>query len=82
MAYVITDACTKDFVCVESCPTNSIHPTQDENADAVAQLFINPDECIDCGACASNCPAGAIFSAEELPADKADFVAKNAAYFN
>jgi NAD-dependent dihydropyrimidine dehydrogenase PreA subunit len=44
-------------------------------------LFINPDECIDCGNCASLCPQGAIFSGDELPADKADFAEKNAAFF-
>jgi ferredoxin len=82
MAYVITDACTKDFVCVEGCATNAIHPTQEEDATNVTQLFINPDECIDCGNCAANCPSGAIFTVEELPADKAEFAEKNAAYFN
>jgi ferredoxin len=45
-------------------------------------LFINPDECIDCGNCASICPQGAIFSADDLMADKAHFAEKNKAYFN
>jgi NAD-dependent dihydropyrimidine dehydrogenase PreA subunit len=84
MAYVITDACTKDFVCAPECATAAISPAEasDPAAAAVSQLFINPDECIDCGNCASICPQGAIFSVDELPADKAEFVAKNAAYFN
>ena len=43
---------------------------------------INPDECIDCGNCAELCAQGAIFPADELPADKAHFAAKNQAYFN
>lgn len=82
MPYVITDACTKDFMCIDACSTDAIHPRQDEaGADTVAQLFINPDECIDCGNCAATCPSSAIFSVDELPADKADFAAKNAAYF-
>jgi NAD-dependent dihydropyrimidine dehydrogenase PreA subunit len=82
MAYVITDACVKDFACVAECPSGAIAPAEGDAAAAtVSQLFINPDDCIDCGSCASVCPATAIFSADELPADKADFAAKNAAYF-
>ena len=83
MAYVITDACTKDFVCVAECATAAIAPAQSDAAAAtVSQLYINPDECIDCGNCASICPQGAIFSDSELPADKAEFAEKNKAYFN
>ena len=83
MAYVITDACTKDFACVAECATAAIAPAADDAAAAtVSQLFINPDECIDCGNCASICLSSAIFSEDELPADKADFAAKNKAYFN
>jgi NAD-dependent dihydropyrimidine dehydrogenase PreA subunit len=83
MAYVVTDACSKDFICVEECSTAAIAPSASDAAAAnVSQVFINPDECIDCGNCAAVCPSGAIFVADELPADKAEFAAKNAAYFN
>jgi NAD-dependent dihydropyrimidine dehydrogenase PreA subunit len=84
MAYVITDACIKDFVCAPECATAAISPAaaDDPKAAGVPQLFINPDECIDCGNCASICPSGAIFAEDELPADKAEFAAKNKAYFN
>lgn len=83
MAYVVTDACTKDYVCVAECATAAIAPAAgDAAAGTVSQVYINPDECIDCGNCASICPNGAIFSVDELPADKAEFVAKNQAYFN
>jgi NAD-dependent dihydropyrimidine dehydrogenase PreA subunit len=51
-------------------------------AKTVSQVYINPDECIDCGNCASVCPSGAIFSVDDLPADKAGFEEKNKAYFN
>jgi NAD-dependent dihydropyrimidine dehydrogenase PreA subunit len=83
MAYVITDACIKDFACAPECATAAIAPASADDAAAagVSQLFINPDECIDCGNCASLCPQGAIFSGDELPADKADFAEKNAAFF-
>jgi NAD-dependent dihydropyrimidine dehydrogenase PreA subunit len=83
MAYVVTDACTRDFVCVEECSTAAIAPrAADAAAGTVSQVFINPDECIDCGNCASVCAQNAIFSIDELPADKAQFAAKNRAYFN
>jgi len=83
MAYVITDACVKDFVCVAECATAAIAPSADDAAaGAVSQLYINPDECIDCGNCASICPSGAIFTEDELPADKAHFAGLNKAYFN
>jgi NAD-dependent dihydropyrimidine dehydrogenase PreA subunit len=83
MAYVITDACTKDFACVTECATAAIAPAEgDAAAGTVSQLFINPDECIDCGSCASVCAQNAIFPQDELPADKAHFAEKNAAYFN
>jgi len=83
MAYVVTDLCTKDFVCVNDCATAAISPAEDDAAAAtVSQVYINPDECIDCGSCAAVCPSGAIFVADELPADKAQFAEINAAYFN
>jgi NAD-dependent dihydropyrimidine dehydrogenase PreA subunit len=83
MAYVITDACTKDSVWVAECATAAIAPAEgDSAAGTVSQLFINPDECIDCGNCASICPQGAIFALDDLPADKAHFAEKNKAYFN
>ena len=82
MAYVITDACTKDFICASECAPAAIAPASADEASGVSQLFINPDECIDCGNCASLCPSGAIFSSDELPADKAEFADKNKAYFN
>ena len=84
MAYVITDACIKDFVCAAECATAAIAPASagDTVAAGVSQLFINTDECIDCGNCASICAQNAIFSSDDLPSDKAHFAAKNKAYFN
>lgn len=83
MAYVITGTCTKDEHCIETCPVNCIHPTKDEPDFATAaQLYVNPMECIDCGACIPVCPTTSIFNLEELPAELQEFVQKNAAYFN
>jgi ferredoxin len=72
------------LICAAECATAAIAPaTADDPAAAgVSQLFINPDECIDCGNCASICPSNAIFVEEELPAGKEGFAAKNKAYFN
>jgi NAD-dependent dihydropyrimidine dehydrogenase PreA subunit len=82
MAYVVTDACTKDFVCVAECATAAIAPVAaDPDAATVSQVFINPDECIDCGNCANVCARNAIFSADDLPADKAQFAELNRAHF-
>ena len=82
MAYVIVDTCTKDNLCVEACPVDCIHPKQDEAGyEAAPQLFIDPEACIDCGACVPVCPTNSIFILEELPPEKADFAGKNAAYY-
>ena len=62
---------------------NCIHPTKDEADFAtVPQLYVNPAECIDCGACVPVCPTGSIFVLEELPAESQSFVEVNAKYFN
>jgi NAD-dependent dihydropyrimidine dehydrogenase PreA subunit len=83
MAYVETDASAKDFVCVADCATYAIAPTAaDPAAGTVAQVFINPDECIDCGNCANICAQGAVFNIDDLPAEKAHFADLNRAYFN
>lgn len=82
MAYVVTDACLKDYVCVPECSTAAIAPSAgDPLAGTVAQVFINPDECIDCGNCASVCEQNAIFPADELPAGREQFAEKNRAFF-
>ncbi|HEY1986257.1 MAG TPA: 4Fe-4S dicluster domain-containing protein [Terracidiphilus sp.] len=83
MAYVVTDACTKDFVCVAECATAAIAPSEgDPKAGTVSQVFINPDECIDCGSCADLCAQNAIFPIDDLPANKAHFADINRAFFN
>jgi NAD-dependent dihydropyrimidine dehydrogenase PreA subunit len=82
MAYVITDNCIKDELCVEACPVDCIHPKKDEPAfETATQLYIDPNGCIDCGACIPACGSDAIFTADDLPADKKDYLEKNAAHF-
>lgn len=84
MAYVIAEPCigTKDVACVDSCPVDCIHPTRSEaNFEEVKQLYIDPAECIDCGACVPVCPVEAIFAAEDLPEQWEPFTQVNADYY-
>jgi NAD-dependent dihydropyrimidine dehydrogenase PreA subunit len=84
MAYIITDPCigTKDTACVDVCPVDCIHPRKDEpEFKESPMLFINPEECIDCGACIPVCPVNAIY-AHEAPLSQAKLVEANRAYFD
>ena len=45
------------------------------------QLYINPEECIDCGACEPECPVEAIFEESEIPEEWAKFIPLNYEYF-
>ncbi|MGA7615242.1 MAG: ferredoxin family protein [Thermoanaerobaculia bacterium] len=82
MAYVITDNCIKDGLCLETCPNESIRPLTDEpDYETATQLYINPAECLDCGACVPACTSDAIFALDEVPADKQASIAANEAHF-
>ena len=80
MAYYITETCidVKDKACVEVCPVDCIHPIDGEGEP---MLYIDPDECIDCGACEPECPVEAIFAEEDMPDDQDRFVEINTKYF-
>ncbi len=84
MPYVIAEPCigVKDTACVDACPVDVIHPRRDEAAFAAAeQLYIFPDDCIDCGACVLVCPVSAIFLDEDLPSKWVHFAKVNADWF-
>jgi NAD-dependent dihydropyrimidine dehydrogenase PreA subunit len=84
MAYVIAEPCinTKDTACVDVCPVDCIHPRKDEPPyEKETMLFINPVECIDCGACVPVCPVTAIFALEDLPEKWTQFTAMNADWY-
>ena len=76
MPYVITEACkdTKDRACVDVCPVDCIYEGPD-------QLYIQPDECIDCGACEPECPVNAIFPEESLPPEWASYTQIDATWY-
>ena len=70
MAYVIAEPCigTKDTARVDACPVDCIHPKKDEpDFENVNLLYIDPVECIDCGACVPVRPVSAIFASDDLP---------------
>ncbi|MBX3111047.1 MAG: 4Fe-4S binding protein [Fimbriimonadaceae bacterium] len=73
MPYVITEPCigVKDRSCVAVCPVDCIY--EDD-----LMLYINPDECIDCGLCEPECPVSAIFVEHDVPVQWADYIEKNA----
>jgi ferredoxin len=79
VAYVITEPCigTMDRSCVDVCPVDCIH--FEEGVDRM--LFINPDECIDCGACEPACPVKAIFPEDAVPDDMEAYKAINALWY-
>jgi len=64
MAYVIAEPCVDvhDRGCVDECPVDCIY-------DGVRKSYIQPDACVDCGACEPVCPVTAIFYEGELPAE-------------
>src|ERR671917_1450870 len=76
VTYVITEPCigTKDQSCVEVCPVDCIY-------DAGDHFMINPEECIDCGACEPECPVEAIYPEDEVPEEQESYISKAANYF-
>jgi ferredoxin len=76
MAYVVAEPCigTKDRACVEVCPVSCFYENED-------QLFIHPQECIDCDACVPVCPVSAIFPEAQVPAEWKFFTQKAIDYF-
>lgn len=49
--------------------------------EGMRSLYINPEECVDCGACKLICRVGAIYYETDLPDDERQHLADNAAFF-
>jgi ferredoxin len=95
MPYVITEKCAGacDTACVDVCPVDCIHgPVALDEVRAIprearpkrlplVQLYIDPDLCICCGACASECPVEAIYDEDDVPHGSRPSIAANAAFF-
>ncbi|MSQ30171.1 MAG: 4Fe-4S dicluster domain-containing protein [Dehalococcoidia bacterium] len=79
MTYVITQPCIDvlDKSCVDVCPVDCIH--YDEGIDR--KLYIDPDECIDCGACEPACPVSSIFAEDDVPPNQAIYTEIDALWF-
>lgn len=73
MPHIVTDLCLdcKHTSCVAVCPVDCFH-------EAEHTLYIDPVECIDCGACIPECPEKAIFDLPDVPAEYQHCIRENA----
>src|SRR6266498_3356542 len=76
MTYVIAEPCidVKDKSCIEECPVDCIY-------EGDRMLYINPDECVDCGACEAACPTEGIYYVYDVPKKWRAFTQANADFF-
>ena len=73
MPHVVTDNChlCRFTDCVAVCPVECFHADEE-------RTYIDPDVCIDCGACIPACPVHAIYETIDMPEDQRGWVAINA----
>lgn len=73
MAHVVTEPCVncKYTDCVVVCPVDCFYGDD-------RQLYIDPDDCLDCGACIPECPVEAIFRDFDVPAKWNAYIQLNA----
>ena len=72
------------------CLSRGLHTPEEEHDyddgrttfDDVPQLYIDPVECIDCGACVPVCPVSAIFALDDLPEKWKQYTELNESYVN
>jgi len=76
MPYVIASPCidTMDRSCVEECPVDCIY-------EGERKLYINPKECIDCGACEPVCPVEAISQDRRVAEEDEEHIDDNRRFF-
>lgn len=65
MPRVITNLCQREGSCRIVCPVECIVPGKP--VDDWPTYVIDPDTCIDCGACEPECPFSAIYPSDEVP---------------
>ena len=76
MTYVIAEPCidVKDKSCIEECPVDCIY-------EGGRMLYIQPDECVDCGACEPVCPVEAIYYEDDVPSQWKEYGGINGEFF-
>jgi NAD-dependent dihydropyrimidine dehydrogenase PreA subunit len=74
--YVIVSGCidVNDKACIEECPVDCIYVGDRKS-------YVNPRECIDCGACEPVCPVEAITQDRNVPEEEEVFIRDNRAFF-
>ncbi|MBT4059904.1 MAG: 4Fe-4S binding protein [Euryarchaeota archaeon] len=72
MTHVVVSGCVgkKYQECVAVCPVEAFR-------EADTYLVIDPDECIDCGACITECPEDAIFADTDVPSEEEAWIDRN-----
>ena len=82
MPHVVTQPCCADASCVLACPVNCIHPAPGEPGFGTAEMvYIDGNECVDCGACITACPVGAIKPGDKLADGELRYVDLSTDYF-
>lgn len=73
MTHVVTEACIncRHTDCVETCPVDAFRAGPNF-------LVIDPEVCIDCGACVPACPVEAIYVDSDVPAGMEAYAELNA----
>ena len=76
VTYIIAQPCVdvKDKSCIEECPVDCIY-------EGDRMLYIQPDECVDCGACEPVCPVEAIYYEDDVPSQWKEYSEVNTKFF-
>ena len=76
MTYVVAEPCVDvlDRACVDECPVECIY-------EGGRMAYIQPEECVDCGACEPVCPVEAIYYQDDLPEQWSAYTEANVVFF-
>jgi NAD-dependent dihydropyrimidine dehydrogenase PreA subunit len=76
VTYIVTEGCIDllDKTCVGECPVDCIY-------EGERMMYIQPDECVDCGACVPVCPVEAIYYERDVPRELMPYFRANVEFF-